>query len=74
MTSRVSNGRESVGSGGLSRRCDPATSWRTPIGCVHHDLGAAYELVSDDYVSHDPKNPNFTGGREAKKSHVQGLF
>lgn len=35
--------------------------------CVQHDLDAAYELISEDYISHDPTNPDFTGGREAHK-------
>jgi steroid delta-isomerase-like uncharacterized protein len=35
--------------------------------CVQHDLDAAYELVSEDYISHDPTNPDFAGGREAHK-------
>lgn len=36
-------------------------------GCNQHDLDAAYELVSEDYILHDPAMPDFTGGREAHK-------
>jgi steroid delta-isomerase-like uncharacterized protein len=36
-------------------------------GCVEHDMDAAFELVSEDYVLHDPTQPNFSGGREAHK-------
>ena len=36
-------------------------------GCVEHDMDAAYELISEDYILHDPTNPDFPGGREAHK-------
>jgi steroid delta-isomerase-like uncharacterized protein len=36
-------------------------------GCNQHDLDAALELISEDYMLHDPSNPDFPGGREAHR-------
>jgi steroid delta-isomerase-like uncharacterized protein len=42
--------------------------------CVHHDLDGALELISEDYMLHDPTEPNFPGGREAFKEMCGGFF
>jgi len=34
-------------------------------GCNQHDMEAAVQLVSEDYMLHDPSMPDFPGGREA---------
>jgi len=36
-------------------------------GCNQHDLDAAYEMVSENYVVHDPTMPDAPSGREAHK-------
>jgi len=36
-------------------------------GCNQHDMEAAVELISEDYMLHDPSMPDFPGGREAHK-------
>lgn len=40
--------------------------------CVQHDLDAASELISEDYVMHNPMAPDFPGGREAFKKLCGG--
>jgi len=42
-------------------------------GCVQHDLDAASELVSEDYVAHNPTQPDFPVGREAHKEMCKGF-
>jgi len=37
-------------------------------GCVEHDMDAAFELLSEDYILHDPTVPDFSGGRESVKA------
>jgi len=34
---------------------------------IHHDVDSAAELVSDDYMLHDPGHPDFRGGVDAFK-------
>lgn len=41
--------------------------------CVEHDVDAASELISEDYILHDPTNPDFPGGREAHKEMCKGF-
>lgn len=41
--------------------------------CVQHDMDAASELISEDYILHDPTNPDFPGGREAHKEMCKGF-
>jgi len=36
--------------------------------CVQHDMDGESEFISEDYVLHDPSNPEFHGGREAFKN------
>ena len=36
-------------------------------GCVEHDMDVASELISEDYMLHDPTNPDFPGGRAHKE-------
>jgi steroid delta-isomerase-like uncharacterized protein len=42
--------------------------------CVHHDVEAASELISENYMMHDPAEPDFPGGREAFKEMCGGFF
>ena len=46
---------------------------RMEKGCIQHDMDAAWELVSDDYIMHDPTMPDFHGGREAHKALCQSF-
>jgi len=43
-------------------------------GCVHGDIEGAAELISENYMLHDPTEPNFPGGREAFKEMCGGFF
>ena len=40
--------------------------------CVLHDLDAAPEMITEDYVTHNPNEPDFPGGREAFKKMCGG--
>jgi steroid delta-isomerase-like uncharacterized protein len=42
--------------------------------CNRHDVDGASELVSEDYMLHDPTEPNFRGGREAFKEMCNGFL
>jgi len=39
-----------------------------------HDMDGAAELITEDYMLHDPMEPNFRGGREAFKEMCGGFF
>ncbi len=45
---------------------------RIEKGCNQHDLDAAYELVNEDYILHDPAMPD-SQGREAHKEMCKGF-
>jgi len=36
-------------------------------GCNQHDMEGAFELISEDYMMHDPSQPDFPRDREAHK-------
>ncbi len=40
--------------------------------CNQHDVDGALELISEDYMLHDPMEPDFPGGREAFKKMCSG--
>ncbi len=40
-------------------------------GCLQHDAEGAAELVSEDYILHDPSDPDFAGGREGFRRRAQ---
>jgi steroid delta-isomerase-like uncharacterized protein len=40
--------------------------------CVQHDMAGASEFISEDYLLHDPMDPDFPGGREAFKKRGEG--
>jgi steroid delta-isomerase-like uncharacterized protein len=40
--------------------------------CNQHDLEGASEFISEDYMLHDPLEPDFPGGREAFKKMCSG--
>jgi steroid delta-isomerase-like uncharacterized protein len=43
-------------------------------GCNQRDTEGAAELLSDDYMLHDPSQPDFPGGREAFKKMCSGFM
>lgn len=43
-------------------------------GCNQRDTEGAAELISEDYMLHDPSMPDFPGGREAFKELCSGFM
>lgn len=43
-------------------------------GCNQHDIEATLELISEDYMLHDPSQPDFPGGLEAFKEMCGGFM
>ena len=42
--------------------------------CVQHDLDGASEFISENYMLHDPTEPDFPGGRKAFKEMCGGFL
>ncbi len=43
-------------------------------GCNQHDMEGSAEFISEDYMLHDPSQPDFPGGKEAFKQMCSGFM